>query len=324
MQCSGPVKAMCDLPVSTLSWSVQAPTLIKSSRASRKRASACQVGVRVKRRVAAPWNTVRVAPPWQYLTRPLCVLSVAQVRLISYQILRALKFLHSGGVLHRDLKPANVLITNDGDAHVCDLGSSRSLSSPSTMRMTDYVVVRAYRAPEVILTPRGYTEKIDIWSVACIIAQMLSNETLFHGASYLHQLDRIFQVIGTPAAEQVAEVMADPAAGPITAFFRQYPKVYHRQPLRTRLAPAPAEAVVLVESMLVFRPRDRPSATACLESPWFGSAAGVRLHDPDCEPTITQREALALEALPQEHDTDLTEVLRQINAEVQQWDTLHD
>ncbi|KAJ4170871.1 mitogen activated protein kinase [Fusarium falciforme] len=98
-----------------------------------------------------------------------------------YQTLRALKAMHSANVLHRDLKPSNLLLNANCDLKVCDFGLARSAASQEDNSgfMTEYVATRWYRAPEIMLTFKEYTKAIDVWSVGCILAEMLSGKPLF-------------------------------------------------------------------------------------------------------------------------------------------------
>lgn len=100
-----------------------------------------------------------------------------------YQTLRALKAMHSANVLHRDLKPSNLLLNANCDLKVCDFGLARSAASSEENSgfMTEYVATRWYRAPEIMLTFKEYTKAIDVWSVGCILAEMLSSKPLFPG-----------------------------------------------------------------------------------------------------------------------------------------------
>lgn len=100
-----------------------------------------------------------------------------------YQTLRALKAMHSANVLHRDLKPSNLLLNANCDLKVCDFGLARSAASTEDNSgfMTEYVATRWYRAPEIMLTFKEYTKAIDVWSVGCILAEMLNGKPLFPG-----------------------------------------------------------------------------------------------------------------------------------------------
>lgn len=107
-----------------------------------------------------------------------------------YQTLRALKAMHSANVLHRDLKPSNLLLNANCDLKVCDFGLARSAASTDDNSgfMTEYVATRWYRAPEIMLTFKEYTKAIDVWSVGCILAEMLSGKPLFPGKDCTFQL----------------------------------------------------------------------------------------------------------------------------------------
>ena len=109
-----------------------------------------------------------------------------------YQILRGLKYIHSANVLHRDLKPSNLLLNANCDLKIADFGLARTTSE--TDLMTEYVVTRWYRAPELLLNSSEYTSAIDVWSVGCIFAEIMTREPLFPGKDYVHQLKLITEV----------------------------------------------------------------------------------------------------------------------------------
>lgn len=110
-----------------------------------------------------------------------------------YQLLRGLKYIHSANVLHRDLKPSNLLLNSNCDLKICDFGLARTTSE--TDFMTEYVVTRWYRAPELLLNCSEYTAAIDIWSVGCILMEIIKREPLFPGKDYVEQLLLITEVI---------------------------------------------------------------------------------------------------------------------------------
>ncbi|KAF7343073.1 Mitogen-activated protein kinase [Mycena venus] len=124
-----------------------------------------------------------------------------------YQTLRALKAVHSADVLHRDLNPSNLLVNANCDLKLCDFGLARSARPPpnfaedNNLFMTEYVTTRWYRAPEVMLTFKEYTRAIDMWSVGCVLAELLSGKPLFPGRDYHHQLSIILDIVGTPSID---------------------------------------------------------------------------------------------------------------------------
>ena len=88
-----------------------------------------------------------------------------------YQILRGLKYIHSASVLHRDLKPSNLLVNSNCDLAICDFGLARGFDDDAG-KLTEYVVTRWYRAPELLCETKDYDEAIDVWSVGCIFAEI--------------------------------------------------------------------------------------------------------------------------------------------------------
>ncbi|RZB53425.1 mitogen-activated protein kinase homolog MMK2-like isoform X2 [Glycine soja] len=113
-------------------------------------------------------------------------------RYFLYQLLRGLKYVHSANVLHRDLKPSNLLLNANCDLKIADFGLARTTSE--TDFMTEYVVTRWYRAPELLLNCSEYTAAIDIWSVGCILGEIITRQPLFPGKDYVHQLRLITEL----------------------------------------------------------------------------------------------------------------------------------
>lgn len=124
-----------------------------------------------------------------------------------YQLLRGLKYVHSAHVLHRDLKPSNLFLDANCDLKIGDFGLARTTSEADFM--TEYVVTRWYRAPELLLNCSEYTAAIDMWSVGCILGEIVSREPLFPGKDYVHQLKLITEVrlIGYSAIQSFVKVL---------------------------------------------------------------------------------------------------------------------
>jgi len=109
------------------------------------------------------------------------------------QILRGLKYLHSAEIVHRDLKPSNILVKKDCTLRIADLGLARGRVSDQE-ELTDYVVTRWYRAPELMLEPSGYFAAVDVWAVGCILAEIRRRKPLFLGNNHI---DMMRQIAGT-------------------------------------------------------------------------------------------------------------------------------
>lgn len=122
-------------------------------------------------------------------------LSLDHVQYFIYQVLRALKYIHSANVLHRDLKPSNLLVNSNCDLKVCDFGLARGVYGSERVKdsskrhlLTEYVVTRWYRAPEIMLACHEYDKPVDIWSTGCILAELLSRKPFFPGEDYIDQV----------------------------------------------------------------------------------------------------------------------------------------
>lgn len=126
-----------------------------------------------------------------------CILLPEHIQFIFYQLLRGLKYIHSANVVHRDIKPANLLMNDNCELKICDFGLSRVLPLPdqSQQLMTEYVVTRWYRAPEVIFK-RRYNTAIDIWSAGCVLAEMLLSDVLFKAKTDAHLIHLITAELG--------------------------------------------------------------------------------------------------------------------------------
>ena len=229
-----------------------------------------------------------------YSNQPL---SIDHCQYFVYQILRALKYMHGAHVVHRDLKPSNLLLNGNCDLKVCDLGLSRGIDGDDT-DLTEYVVTRWYRAPEIMLACQEYTEAIDVWSVGCIFGELLERQPLFPGEDYIDQIRRIVAKLGKPAPEELDFVTSEKARRFILGL-PEPPATSHastaaqcvsgeRSPQRQRKrALAWREgykkidplAVDLLERMLVFRPADRISVVEALKHPFM-----AQLHVESDEP----------------------------------------
>ncbi|XP_040360070.1 stress-activated protein kinase JNK isoform X2 [Ixodes scapularis] len=115
-----------------------------------------------------------------------------------YQMLCGIKHLHLAGIIHRDLKPSNIVVKSDCTLKILDFGLARTAGT--SFMMTPYVVTRYYRAPEVILG-MGYKENVDIWSVGCIMGEMIRGAVLFPGTDHIDQWNKIIEQLGTPSQE---------------------------------------------------------------------------------------------------------------------------
>ncbi|KAL8245905.1 hypothetical protein R6Q59_007121 [Mikania micrantha] len=184
-----------------------------------------------------------------------------------YQLLRGLKYIHSANVFHRDLKPKNILANADCKLKICDFGLARVSfnDAPSAIFWTDYVATRWYRAPELCGSFFSkYTPAIDMWSIGCIFAEMLTGKPLFPGKNVVHQLDLITDLLGTPPPETIARIRNEKARRYLNSMRKKQPV-----PFAHKFPNVDPSALKLLERLIAFDPQDRPSAEESLADPYF-------------------------------------------------------
>ncbi|KAJ7077856.1 kinase-like protein [Mycena belliarum] len=196
------------------------------------------------------------------------------VQYFLYQILRGMKFVHSANVIHRDLKPGNLLVNADCELKICDFGLSRGFENAS--HLTEYVATRWYRAPEIMLGFREYDTAIDVWSIGCILAELLSSQPLFKGKDYVDQLKKILDVLGSPEETVLQKIASDKAR----AYVRSLP-ISKKRPFVKILPTADLQAIELLSHMLTFDPDQRFTVAEALEHQWLSGYHELE-EEPDC------------------------------------------
>ena len=208
-------------------------------------------------------------------------LSEQHYQYLIYQTLRGLKYTHSANVLHRDMKPANLLVNSNCDLRICDFGLARGIvgdeepGSTQGAALTENVVPRWYRAPELLADCKGYGKALDVWAVGCIMAELLSRTPFFQGRDPRHQLEVIINTLGTPAEEEMDFITTDVVRRAIFAMPHR-PKVPLSHYFEGKCAP---EGLDLLEKMLRFDPADRITVEDALTHPWLN-----QLHAENDEP----------------------------------------
>ena len=193
-----------------------------------------------------PETVYRVLKHYNKMKQPVPPLLV---KLYAYQAFRALAYIHSMGICHRDIKPQNLLI--DPATHilkVCDFGSAKKLEKDKVN--VSYICSRYYRAPELIFGSTEYNQAIDVWSVGCVIAELLVGQPLFPGESGVDQLVEIIKVLGTPTRDQIASM------NPNYSEFK-FPQIKAVQMKNLFRKHTEADAIDLIKKILVYDPKNR-------------------------------------------------------------------
>ncbi|KAH7106039.1 kinase-like protein [Auriculariales sp. MPI-PUGE-AT-0066] len=226
-----------------------------------------------------------------------------------YQILRGMKYLHSGNIIHRDLKPGNLLVNADCELKIADFGLARSFSGPvdgeTVTNMTEYVATRWYRAPEIMLSFKTYTTAIDVWSIGCILAEILLGKPIFKGKDYVDQINKILDIMGSPSERILSLISSDRAQ----AYMRSLP-IKKTVSFANLMPKADALALDLLGKMLNLDPSARPSVAGALEHPWVAT-----YHEPADEPE-------APKSFVKWHEIEKLETIDQYRQAI--WDEIHD
>ncbi|CAE6473100.1 unnamed protein product [Rhizoctonia solani] len=241
-------------------------------------------------------------------------LSDAHFQSFLYQTLCGLKYIHSANVLHRDLKPGNLLVNADCELKICDFGLARGyVPSGAEARasatgnqgfMTEYVATRWYRAPEIMLSFANYVSPfllrselrfanmtvlclrllrsvcahlVDVWSIGCILAELLGGKPIFKGRDYVDQLNQILHHLGTPSEDTLRRVGSPRAQD----YIRSLP-IKPRIPFQTLYPGANPQALDLLGKLLAFDPAKRISCEQALSHPYLAV-----WHDPSDEPVCS-------------------------------------
>ncbi|CUG87747.1 mitogen-activated protein kinase, putative [Bodo saltans] len=195
-------------------------------------------------------------------------LTDAHIQFFVYQALRALRVIHSAGVIHRDITPANILVNTNCDLKICDFGLAKEESDEGE-DMTDYVTMRWYRAPELVMEHRNYTTQIDVWGIGCILGELLGSRPLCQGKDRVNQLDKIIEVIGTPTEDDINSVGSQAAQKYLKKKSARAPTDWS-----AKYPNASPESIDLLKKMLHFHPDKRASVEEAMRHPYLSS-----LHD---------------------------------------------
>ncbi|KIJ14604.1 hypothetical protein PAXINDRAFT_134877 [Paxillus involutus ATCC 200175] len=206
-------------------------------------------------------------------------LQPSHIKLYMMQLLEGTEYMHRNHILHRDMKAANLLISNTGSLRIADFGLARAFDPsivlpPSSSgvegqgkggkekRYTNCVVTRWYRPPELLLGARQYGGEVDIWGIGCVLGEMFLHRPILPGTSDIDQLEKIWQLCGTPNQHTWPNFDALPGCEGVKRF-HNYPK---KLGAFTSIGP---ETCDLLDKLLTCNPRDRITASQALDHEYF-------------------------------------------------------
>ena len=231
------------------------------------------------------------------------ILQEVHKQYVMWQLLKALKFMHSANLLHRDMKPSNLLLNSDCLMKVADFGLARSFNidghdDDGDAVFTDYIATRWYRAPEILLGSNKYSTAVDMWGAGCILGEILAGKPVFAGSSTIQQLELICGLVGKPnwgrpECERISPYTHNMLndlqieatdAGTREAWVKHFPN-------------ATSPALDLLQQLLRFDPEQRISAEEALKHEYLkqfhfeeverNAPCKVNIHPPDYEKKST-------------------------------------
>ena len=190
------------------------------------------------------------------------------------QMLEGIKAMHKVGVFHRDLKPGNILVSKDCQLRITDFGLARFMDEETLLGqnrqnpLTEYVVTRWYRCPELLLSPNlPYDAAIDIWSIGCIIGELIKRKPLFPGKSHANQVQLILEVRGYKGPRDVGFELSSEAS----SFLDRRCK-YPGKSLTSFIPQVTDSSLRLLEQLLQLNPKLRPTAEQALQFDYVNDA----------------------------------------------------
>ena len=188
-----------------------------------------------------------------------------KIRNIIYQITCGVKHLHSCNIMHRDLKPENILmILSNNLIKIADFGTAKEIPEFKDGSLTDYVCTRWYRAPECTLKSTNYNEKIDVWAIGCIMAELYTLKPIFPGSDEFDQLNKILKVTGSPT-----EFNDWPEGFALIQKLNIRMPNFYKSNLKDIIYNANDDAINFLENIFQINPDKRPSCSELLRHPYF-------------------------------------------------------
>lgn len=224
-----------------------------------------------------------------------------------YQLVCGLHYLHSAGILHRDLKPGNLLTNSECELKICDFGLARAKGP----HMTDYVVTRWYRPPELLLVCDGYTSAVDMWAVGCLAYEIFTRRPLLPGKDYIHQLTLVTDLLGTPKLSELKNVKSEEAKKFVLSLLPRDPQDWSSTQLLPSASPAMTD---FIKRLITYDPDKRMTAAEAIAHPWLAA-----YQSGDCVADIEQHTSPEMFQFSYEQEMNEETLRRMFWSEIYQW-----
>ena len=208
------------------------------------------------------------------------------IKSIIHQILQALVYLHSSKIMHRNLKPSNILISKNAQIKICDFELARTFKEIKQFKgrnIRNEINNLDYAAPELFSNEESgfYNEKVDLWSVGCIMLELYLRKTSYFSFDeklengydqrwkWFYQLKKIFSVFGMPERKDIERTVRnviysdeilehlEKSEFPVRDFEEIFPQIKDK------------DALDLLKKLLEFNYKKRISAKEALNHPYF-------------------------------------------------------